>query len=215
MLGDVEGKSILHLQCHFGQDSISLAKLGAQVTAVDFSSKSITAANELAKKMKVKVKFIESNVLDLDLNKKFDLVFSSYGIVGWIPDLKKWGEVISKHLKKQGRFLLTEFHPFFEAIKQNGYNYFYNEKPDIETSHKSYTESKSKNLLKSCWWNHSLTDIFIGLESNNLKLNKFEEFDYSPYKLDGMIEKSKKKYILKKRFKLSTPYVYNLEAIKK
>jgi len=215
MLGDLEGKSILHLQCHFGQDSISLAKLGAQVTAVDFSSKSINAANELAKKMKVKVKFIESNVLDLDLNKKFDLVFSSYGIVGWIPDLKKWGEVISKHLKKQGRFLLTEFHPFFEAIKQNGYNYFYNEKPDIETSNKSYTESKSKNLLKSCWWNHSLTDIFIGLESNNLKLNKFEEFDYSPYKLDGMIEKSKKKYILKKRFKLSTPYVYNLEAIKK
>ena len=117
--------------------------------------------------------------------------------------------------KKKGRFLLTEFHPFFEAIKQNGYNYFYNEKPDIEIANESYTDSKSENLLKSCWWNHSLTDIFIGLESNNLKLKKFEEFDFSPYKLDGMIKKSKKKYILKKRFKLSTPYVYNLEAIKK
>ena len=214
-IGNIKGKSLLHLQCHFGQDSISLAKKGANVTAVDFSETAINEAKKLAKDLKENVNFIESNVLTLNINEKFDIIFSSYGVIGWLPDLNEWAKTISRHLKKGGFFLLTEFHPFLEIIKNNGYDYFYSQKPDIETNKGSYTDGGENLITKTCWWNHSLTDIFSALESNGLKLTLFEEFDYSPFPLEGMIKKEKGKYILKDRKFNTTPYVFNLKALKK
>jgi len=214
-IGEIKNKSLLHLQCHFGQDSISLANMGANVTAVDFSSIAIKEAKLLAKQTSKNVNFVNCNVLDLDLNTDFDIIFSSYGVLGWLPDLDKWGKIISKHLKKGGLFLLTEFHPFIELIKGNGYDYFFNENPDIEVSKGSYTDGGKNISIKTCWWNHSLTDIFQALENNGLKLTLFEEFDYSPFLLDNMIEKEKGKYVLEIRKNLSTPYVFNLKATKK
>lgn len=214
-LGDVKEKSLLHLQCHFGQDSISLAKMGADVTAVDFSDVAINEAKKISKEMNTSVNFINSNVLELELSKKFDIIFSSYGVIGWLPDLDKWASVIVSHLKKGGIFLLTEFHPFLELIKDNGYDYFYDPVPDIEIQKGTYTDGGSELVTKTCWWNHSLTDIFSALESNGLKLIHFEEFDYSPFLLDGMIEKKEGKYVLECRKNKSTPYVFNLKATKK
>ena len=94
-IGNVTEKSLLHLQCHFGQDSISLARMGAKVTAVDFSDVAIKEAKKLAKKINTRVEFIESDVLDLKLKKEFDIVFSSYGVIGWLPDLDMWAKTIS------------------------------------------------------------------------------------------------------------------------
>ena len=214
-IGDLKEKSLLHLQCHFGQDSISFARKGAKVTAIDFSDVAIREAKKLAKEINIDVNFIESNVLDLKLNKQFDIVFSSYGVIGWLPDLNAWAATISTHLKKGGLFLLTEFHPFLELIKDNGHNYFYEANPDIEMENGTYTDGGSELVTKTCWWNHSLTNIFSALESNGLKLTYFEEFDYSPFLLDGMIKKEKGKYVLEKRKINSTPYVFNLKATKK
>ena len=214
-IGNVYRKSLLHLQCHFGQDSISLARMGAKVTAVDFSNVAINAAKKISLETNIHVDFIESNVLELRLNKEFDIIFTSYGVLGWLPDLNIWAAIISNHLKKGGLFLLTEFHPFLEIIKNNGYDYFYSPKPDIETENGSYTDGGEELITKTCWWNHSLTDIFSALESNGLKLIDFKEFDFSPFLLDGMIKKEKDKYVLKERQKLSTPYIFNLKATKK
>ena len=214
-IGDIKGKRLLHLQCHFGQDSISLARMGAEVTAVDFSEIAIIEAKKTSIQMDIPINFIECDVLNLNLKKKFDIIFSSYGVIGWLPDLNKWAETISKHLKKGGLFLLTEFHPFLELIKNDGYDYFYNANPDIEETKGTYTDGGSELVTKTCWWNHSLTSIFKALESNGLKLMLFEEFDYSPYPLEGMIEKESEKYVLEKRLKNSTPYIFNLKAIKK
>jgi len=90
-LGDIKGKKILHLQCHFGMDTLSLARLGADVTGVDFSEKAIELANELSKKSDIEAKYICCNVFELDkfLNEeeKFDVVYASYGVFCWIPDL--------------------------------------------------------------------------------------------------------------------------------
>ena len=176
-LGNLDGKNLLHLQCHFGQDSISLAKLGAKVTAVDFSNVAINEAKKISKEMNIKVDFLERNVLELNIKKKFDVIFSSYGVVGWLPDLKKWGHIISTHLKKGGLFSLTEFHPFIQMIQDKGYDYFYSPKPDIEITKGTYTDGGINLENKTCWWNHSLTDIFTALESNNLQLASFEEFE--------------------------------------
>lgn len=214
-IGDIKGKSILHLQCHFGQDSMSLARMGAHVTAVDFSAVAIKEAKAISKEINMPVNFIESSVLELELNKKFDIIFSSYGAIGWLPDLNKWGDTISRHLKKGGTFLLTEFHPFIDLLDENQYDYFFHKNPDIEVEKGSYTDGGQDIEIKTCWWNHSLTEIFSALESNGLKLKLFQEFDYSPYKLRGMIEKEKGKFVLKKREKQKLPYVFNLKATKK
>ena len=214
-LGNLKNKTLLHLQCHFGQDSISLARRGANVTAVDFSESAIREAVKTSTEVNVPVKFIESDVLKLNIKNKFNIVFSSYGTIGWLPDLNKWGEIISNHLKKNGEFILTEFHPFCQMIQDDGYDYFYTRKPDIQIKYGSYTDGGENIKTKTCWWNHSLTDLFTALESNGLKLTSFEEFDFCPFPLEGMIKKEKNKFVLKNRSDKSTPYIFNLKAIKK
>ena len=214
-LGNVKGKKILHLQCHFGQDSISLARMGAEVTGVDFSNIAINEAKKISKETNTKVCFIESDVLSLNMDKKFDVVFSSYGVLGWLPDLKKWAEVIANHLKKGGVFLLTEFHPFLALLDNSQYDYFYKEDPDEEKRYGSYTENGNTVLIEDCWWNHSLAELFFALESSGMKLLRFEEFDYSPFLLEGMTKREKNKYVLKKRANQKIPYVFSLKAIKK
>ena len=87
-LGEVKGKSLLHLQCHFGQDSLSWARKGAKVTAVDFSPSAIKAAKALSEELDIEAEFIESNVLTLDLKQEFDVVFMSYGTLGWLQNSK-------------------------------------------------------------------------------------------------------------------------------
>ena len=113
LLGDVQNKSILHLQCHFGQDSISLARLGAKVTGVDLSDKAIQTAQELNAKTNTNVDFICCDIYDLPAHctQQFDIIFTSYGTIGWLPDLNKWAAIIAQFLKPGGKFVFVEFHP--------------------------------------------------------------------------------------------------------
>lgn len=113
LLGDISGKSILHLQCHFGQDSISLSRLGANVTGIDLSYKAIENAKIIAEKTQANTTFICCDIYDLKkhLDEKFDIVFTSYGTIGWLPDLDKWASIINHFLKPNGKFVFVEFHP--------------------------------------------------------------------------------------------------------
>ncbi|TRO50928.1 class I SAM-dependent methyltransferase, partial [Candidatus Bathyarchaeota archaeon] len=113
-LGDVKGKSLLHLQCHFGLDTISWARLGAKVTGVDFSETAIELAREIAKKVGVDAEFVCSNVYDLPKVHKgeYDIVFTSYGVLCWLQDIEEWARVIAHFLKPGGTFLIVESHPF-------------------------------------------------------------------------------------------------------
>ena len=110
----VAGKKLLHLQCHFGMDTLSWARLGAQVTGVDFSPKAIRQARKLAKQIGQKARFVESDIYSLkeNLAGKFDIVFTSFGTIGWLPDLEKWADVIAHFLKKGGVFYIADFHPW-------------------------------------------------------------------------------------------------------
>jgi SAM-dependent methyltransferase len=130
LLGDVTGKSILHLQCHFGQDTLSLSRLGATVTGVDLSDKAIENAERLAKETGLPADFICCDIYDLPnyLDTTFDIVFTSYGTIGWLPDLDKWANIIARYLKPDGRFIFVEFHPvvwmFDNDFEKVAYNYF-------------------------------------------------------------------------------------------
>jgi SAM-dependent methyltransferase len=137
LLGDVANKTILHLQCHFGQDTLSLARLGAIATGVDLSDKAIEKAKELAEKINSNARFICCNIYDLPgyLHEKFDIVFTSYGTIGWLPDLNKWAKLIADYLKPGGTFILVEFHPvvwmFDSDFTKIEYSYFKKE-PIVE-----------------------------------------------------------------------------------
>ena len=112
-LGDISGLRLLHLQCHFGLDTLSLARAGADVTGLDFSSKAIEAANRLAAETNTKSRFVEGRVEDAPIvaGTDFDLVFTSWGILMWLPDITRWAETIAACLRPGGRFYIAEGHP--------------------------------------------------------------------------------------------------------
>jgi 2-polyprenyl-3-methyl-5-hydroxy-6-metoxy-1,4-benzoquinol methylase len=112
-LGDVRGKSLLHLMCHIGVDTLSWARLGAKATGVDFSAESVAAARALAKELALGARFLESNLYDVPqkLDEQFDLVVTTYGVLCWLPDLAAWAEVIAQMLKPGGTFTVVDFHP--------------------------------------------------------------------------------------------------------
>jgi ubiquinone/menaquinone biosynthesis C-methylase UbiE len=185
-LGNVQGKSLLHLQCHFGQDSLSWARLGAEVTGVDLSSDAIKQANLLKKTLGLKAVFIESDVLEFgEYNKKeFDIVYTSYGVLSWLPDLWGWAKVIANSLKSGGEFHLIEFHPFHDLL--SGYSYFPKSDPDIDEEG-TYTENCDGEKSKIATWSHSLGEVISALTSAGLKIESFTEHPYSPYQcFDGL-----------------------------
>lgn len=185
-LGDVRGKSILHLQCHFGQDTLSLAHLGAEVTGVDISDAAIDAARQLSEKSGLPGRFVCCNVLDTrkHIFEQFDVVFTSYGTIGWLPDLKPWAKVVAESLKPGGRFLIVDFHPVLwmmdDGMTHLHYPYFNREL--IETTQLgSYTDGGEDVEIKDYSWNHSLSELMSPLLAEGLQLAQFQEFSYSPY----------------------------------
>ena len=216
LLGDVSGKSILHLQCHFGQDTLSLSRMGAKVTGIDLSDKAIKVAEELTEKLNTHAEFICCDLYDLPnhLNKKFDIVFTSYGTIGWLPDLDKWAAVVSQFLKPEGTFVFAEFHPvvwmFDDAFEKIEYNYFKSEA--IETLEGSYTESRADAEQQFITWNHSLSEVLNSLLKQGLQINSFNEYDYSPYNcFQNTIEFEPNKFRIE-HLGNNIPMVYSLTA---
>ena len=220
LLGDVSGKSILHLQCHFGQDSLSLARLGAKVVGVDLSDEAIKTAEGLNQEMALDAEFVVSDVLELigKIDQKFDIVFTSYGTIGWLPDLNKWAEVISHHLKPKGKLIFADFHPvvwmFDDAFENIEFRYFQDE-PIVETTTGTYAETDASFEKTEISWNHGLAEIFHSLEENGMILKRFDEYDYSPYDcFSGMKKIDERKFIVEKHGN-KLPMVYSLVAEKR
>ena len=186
LLGDVQGKKILHLQCHFGQDSISLARMGAEVTGVDFSEKAIDTAIETAKMLNLDVRFICCDVYQLQekLNEKFDVVFATYGTIGWLPDMERWAQTIDTFLKPGGRLIFAEFHPAVwmlnDEFSEISYSYF-NTGPIVETYSGSYADKKADLKEEYVMWNHSISEVLGALLAHGLAITQFHEYDFSPY----------------------------------
>ncbi|GGG97359.1 type 12 methyltransferase [Parapedobacter pyrenivorans] len=219
LLSDIRGKTILHLQCHFGQDSLSLSRMGAQVTGIDLSDRAIAYAHELAHTMQQDSTFICCDIYDLPnyLTEKFDIVFTSYGTIGWLPDLDRWANIVSNFLKADGRFVFVEFHPYIwmfdDDLNEIRYSYF-KEGPIIDFKDTSYTDGKLSEKTEDVSWNHSLSEVINSLIDNGLRINSFEEFDYSPYNIfAGSVEVEKGKFRVKKMGS-KIPLVYSLVAVK-
>lgn len=219
LLGDVSGKRILHLQCHFGQDTISLARMGATTVGVDFSDKAIETAQGIARDLKADAEFICSDIYDLPnrMYQEFDIVFTSYGTIGWLPDLDKWAKVISHFLKPGGTFIFAEFHPvvwmFDDEFKYVAYNYFKSD-PIVENETGTYADRSSGISNQSISWNHSLSEVFTALIGNGLSIEKFGEYDYSPYSCFRNTEEFEPGKFRVAHLRNDIPMVYSLVANK-
>lgn len=185
-LGDLSGQEILHLQCHFGQDTLSMSRAGAKkVVGVDISDVAIKTAKELSDELSIGAEFVCSNVLTLQKIGEFDLVFSTYGATPWLPDLHKWANVINENLKSGGSFYFCEFHPSvyildFDSLEMK-YDYFKTEEPIMELAEGTYADTKAAIKMKEYSWNHSIMEIMNPLLSVGLQLAHLKEYDWSPY----------------------------------
>lgn len=186
MLGDVVGKDLLHLQCHFGQDTLSLARMGARVTGLDISDEATRAAQALADRCGLHAEWVTSNVLhhQPQLDDRFDVVFTSYGTIGWIPELRSWANNIFRYLRPGGRFVIVEFHPvvwmFDNTFERIAYSYF-NRQLIEEEEQGSYADRHASVKLTSYSWNHDLAEVHTALRDAGLHIDRFVELDGSPH----------------------------------
>jgi SAM-dependent methyltransferase len=217
LLGDVAGKRILHLQCHFGQDTLSLARLGADVTGIDLSDRAIDEARKLNEKLDLSAEFICCNLYDLPqhLDAKFDIVFTSYGTISWLPDLQKWAEIVARFLKPGGRFVFVEFHPvvwmFDDDFKEFKYSYF-NRGAIVETGSGTYADQSAPIETHDVGWNHPLNEVIGNLLRAGLKIEHFQEYDYSPYACFKTVEKIGEKKFVIPQLGGKIPMVYSIVA---
>lgn len=186
-LGQVDGKTLLHLQCHFGLDTLAWARRGALVTGVDFSEKSIALARSLSQELNIPARFYyaEINRLPDFLSGEFDIVFTSYGVLHWLNDLRRWGEVIAHFLKPGGIFYIVEDHPsmrIFVAAETElkvASPYFFSDTPDKVVMEGSYASAGQGQAASFFIWNHSLGEIINALIGVGLRLEFLHEFPYA------------------------------------
>jgi SAM-dependent methyltransferase len=160
--------------------------MDAKVTGIDLSDTAINEAKKLNEDLGLNAEFICCNVYDLKdhLNKKFDIVFTSYGVIGWLPDLNKWAEIINHYVKPGGFFYMAEFHPVvwmldedFEKVK-----YYYHNQELIEMDVQgTYTDRYADIQGKEYSWNHSISEVLNALINHGLQIVFFNEYSYSPY----------------------------------
>jgi SAM-dependent methyltransferase len=208
-LKGVSGRKLLHLQCHFGLDTLSWARLGAVCTGVDISPVAIEHAKRLRDETDIQADFVCSNIYDFDRGARepYDIVFTSYGAVCWLPDIKRWAEVVSSNLVSGGTFYMVEFHPIYDLL--SGYSYFTGATPDV-CEEGSYTENGSDLMAKFVTWTHPVSSVVSALVDSGIEIIRLNEFPYSPYNcFEGLQEREPGRFHLQHRGH-DVPIVYSL-----
>lgn len=221
-IGDVSGKSLLHLQCHFGMDTLSWARLGAKVTGIDFSDKAVGLARSLAKELNIEANFVCSDIYELPdvLDEKFDIVYTSAGVLCWLPDLKRWAEIISHFLKPGGFFYILEGHPFSHVFDNSldttelevKYSYFHTPEPAKWDPEGDYADPDALVTHGSYEWTHSMGDVINNLISGGLRIEFLHEFPVIYFKCYPFMEQDDNGFWRVKGDKI--PLIFTLKATK-
>jgi len=196
-LGDVRGLDLLHLQCHIGTDTLSLARLGAKVTGLDFSAPALNVARDLARDCGADVAYVEAEVYDavaaLD-GARFDLVYTGIGALCWLPSIERWARTVSHLLEPGGRLFLREGHPVLWALCNPRpdqllvleYPYFETEGGTEFIETKTYVEHEEDlSSPRSIAFNHGIGEILTALLASGLRLVAFEEHRSVPWDAFG------------------------------
>lgn len=188
-LGNLEGKSLVHLQCHFGMDTLRWAREGAIVTGLDFSPAAIDEATSLAHRagLSKRASFVCANVYDAPQvlsGSRFDIVYVSLGSLCWLPDVTAWGGVVADLLAPGGRLYLHDVHPFTSCFDDAGerviYDYFEEpNSPFIFDNTSTYTDGEELSATRTYEWNHSIGEIICALIEHGLVLDSLSEHDWT------------------------------------
>ena len=220
-VGNVSGKTLLHLQCHFGLDTMSWSRLGAKATGIDFSDAAIDLARSLNNELGLNVRFICSNVYDLPevLDEQFDIVFTSLGVLCWLPDLDKWAAIVHHFLRPGGVFYILDGHPVINVFEWSesgdirpAYSYFH-EELFSEGNEPSYTGSE---IIESpnYEWQHNLGDIVTALIDAGLRIEFLHEFPFSGYQAGHIMEQGDDGWWRYPERNDSFPQMFSIKATK-
>jgi SAM-dependent methyltransferase len=196
-LGPVAGKRILHLQCHFGADTLTLAQRGADVVGLDFSPEAIRAARRLAGELGLDARFVEADVYDaisaIGPDERFDIVFITWGTICWLPDIARWAQVVAHFVRPGGFFYFAEGHPAAfvfddEAAPSGGmpgwFAPYFLRDALIQDDPRDYADPTAKiTSARTHQFMHGLGDIVTNLLRSGLSLEFLHEHDAVPWQL--------------------------------
>jgi len=225
-VGSVEGRALLHLQCHFGLDTLSWARLGATVTGADFSDESIAAAQALATAVGIQARFVAADLYSLPelLSDRFDIVYTSGGVLEWLPDIARWGQIAAGFVRPGGFLYLNEIHPVVQALAiedvtpgelRPTYPYWSHPDPIRFEVQGSYADPDAPTAgLVSHGWNHSLGEIVTSLADAGLRLEFLHEFDFSRVPVAFLVQGDDGRWRLPSDSSGSMPLSFSLKASK-
>jgi len=194
-IGDVKAKSVLHLQCHFGMDTLMWARQEAHVTGVDFSGTAIRGAVALNNELRMEARFVQSDIYALPdvLAAEFDIVLTYYGVLPWLPDLARWAEIVARYIKPGGFLYVADTHPLAymlevgegERFPHIAYPYFSDGEPErCEPDGGTYAapDAQTANLV-TYEWKHPMEEIINAIVDAGLTIEYLHEFPYTFYNM--------------------------------
>ncbi len=193
LLGDVSGLDLVHLQCHFGKDTLSWARVGARVVGIDFSPEAIGAARHLAQRAgldEVSEFYCApvAEAADVLSGRRFDVVYVSLGSLCWLPRIDEWASVVARLLGSGGRLFIHDVHPLSQACDDNeltlAYSYFEEAEPYMDASEGTYADLEAAEPLPGIptyEWNHSLGEVVNALISHGLRIDRLDEHDWTSF----------------------------------
>lgn len=221
-VGPVAGEALLHLQCHFGLDTMSWARLGAKATGIDFSEKAIEAARALSTETGIDARFILSDLYELprNLSGQFDIVFTSMGVLNWLPDIRGWARVVSHFVKPGGFFYIFELHPFAYMFDDTvdaatpilKLPYFRTAAPLSFDNTNDYAGAEFEKRT-TYEWPFSLSDVVTSLAREGLRLEFLHEFPFTTYKSHPWLVKGEDG-LWRRAAKPDLPMTFSLRAVK-
>ena len=226
VLGDVTGLDLVHLQCHFGKDTLGWARAGATVTGLDFSGAAIDAARDLADRagLSGRADFVCAPVADavtaLD-GRRFDLVYVSLGALCWLPRIEEWADQVAALLRPGGRLFLHEVHPVSMALADDDltvvYPYFEQAEPYADAEPGTYADPSATEALPgdpTYGWNHGLGEIVGALLSRGLRLDLLDEHDWTSFRRYPWLVETEEELFVVPEGRLRVPLSFTLVATK-
>jgi SAM-dependent methyltransferase len=226
-IGDVAGRELLHLQCHFGIDTLSWARLGARVTGADFSSRATELARSLADDLGFpEARFVCSDLYDLpaSLEGDFDVVYTSKGVLAWLPDIRRWAQVVAHFVRPGGTFYIHEVHPVAQAFLEEGvapgelrltYPYWEHEAPLTFPVHGSYADPTAELAATvEHSWDHGLGEIVTAIVEAGLRIETLREYPFLAWRLDFLVEGPDGRFRLPEGTPGELPLSFSIRATK-
>jgi SAM-dependent methyltransferase len=223
-LGDVRGRTLLHMQCHIGTDTLSWAKLGAKVTGIDFSSPALSVARDMAARLGLDARFVESELYASPtvLGDRFDIVYTGVGAINWLPDIARWAEVVAGFTRPGGTFYMREAHPILWALDDErdddelvvSFPYFETADPVTWDEETTYHGSGVLEHTTTHSWNHGIGEILTAILDAGFRIDLFEEHRFVEWLAVRHMVEDEGRFVLPDQQRDRVPLMYSLRAIR-